>query len=352
MRVTHMNPSELLEKYNPVLVTLPRDVLRHRPWNRVYQVVRRQRGDYQPCTAEFFLSFVAQTRRKKAWSPTSVTEPSLPAPTGLLPLKAMVEAARREDIAEWELDIATIKSREPDQAWAAYGMMLERERTLAEPVVYGRFFAGPPVVLQYWYLYVYNDAPNKHEGDWEMVQLLMKDGPEGDPVPDRAGYSGHAGGFWRDWAGVEKQHGRPVAYIARGSHAAYFEHDPHGHRTNSLPTHKGFPQPIDALWNRLVMIFQDTAVFLRLNDHTAPNPTHEAGNPDCGEYLPPRLIVMPDHAELSQHPDFWWMRIDCAWGSSHARFFGSAGPPPPWRQNPKWNDPPLWMKGLPESSPQ
>ena len=341
-----MNTSELLEKYNPILITLPADVLRHRPWNRFYQVVRRLRGDYQPCSAEFFLSFVAQTRRKKTWSPASVTAPSLPEPTGLPGLRAMVETATRDDIAEWELDIATIKSQEPDQAWAAYGMMLERERNLRGPVVYGRCFPGPPVVLQYWYLYVYNDAPNKHEGDWEMVQFVMKDVADGDPVPDRAGYAGHAGGFWRTWQDVETQDGRPVVYVARGSHAAYFDHDPNGHRTNSLASRKGFPEPIDSLWNRLVLTIQDVAVFLRLQDRTAPNPRLEPDNPERGEQLALRLLVLPDHADLAQYPEFWWMRIDCAWGSSHARFFGSAAPPPPWRQNPKWDNPPLWMENL------
>lgn len=344
-----MDATQLLEKYNPVLVTLPADALRHRPWNRIYQLVRRRRGDYQPCSAEFFLSFVAQSSRKKSWSLLSVTEPSLPEPTGLTALRAMVEAARREDIADWELDLATIKSREPDQAWAAYGMMLEREKALSEPVVYGRFFAGPPIVLQYWYLYIYNDAPNKHEGDWEMVQIQMSDGAEGEPVPDRAGYSGHAGGYSREWKDVEKRaDGRPFVYIARGSHAAYFNHDKAGHKTNSLSAHKGFPQPLDLLWNRFVLGFQETATFLRLNDRTAANPEHDAYDPDCGDCLQPRLIVMPDPAEISQHPDFWWMRLDCAWGSSHARFFGSAGPPPPWRQNPKWDNPPLWLQSLVE----
>src|SRR5687767_3099365 len=101
MREIEMNASELLETYNPVLVILPRDVLKHRPWNRVYQIVRRPRGDYQPCSAEFFLSFVSQRPGKKPWSPMSVTEPSLPEPTGLAQLRALVESARREDIGKW-----------------------------------------------------------------------------------------------------------------------------------------------------------------------------------------------------------------------------------------------------------
>ena len=29
------------------------------------------------------------------------------------------------------------------------------------------------LALQYWFFYPYNDYTNKHEGDWEMVQLLL-----------------------------------------------------------------------------------------------------------------------------------------------------------------------------------
>ena len=42
----------------------------------------------------------------------------------------------------------------------------------AEPQVYGRAVVdGDVLVAQYWLYYVYNDWNDRHESDWEMVQL-------------------------------------------------------------------------------------------------------------------------------------------------------------------------------------
>lgn len=86
--------------------------------------------------------------------------------------------------------------------------------------------------LQYWLWYFYNDYQlalgfGTHEGDWECIQLRM--GIDGD-VPDVAVYAQHRHGAKRPWDDVEKLADRPdtpVAYIARGSHAAYFERGYH-----------------------------------------------------------------------------------------------------------------------------
>jgi hypothetical protein len=60
----------------------------------------------------------------------------------------------------------------------------------------------------------------EHEGDWEFVQLATVD-----PVGDRAvlmtasqHHSGEKREFWR----CELDAGRPVIYVALGSHAHYF----------------------------------------------------------------------------------------------------------------------------------
>src|SRR4051812_35846444 len=83
--------------------------------------------------------------------------------------------------------------------------------------------------LQYWYFYYYNDYnllgalvhAGRHEGDWEMVQVRL--GADG--RPDLAVYAQHAEAQGRPWDQVETVPGteRPVVYVARGSHAAYFE---------------------------------------------------------------------------------------------------------------------------------
>jgi hypothetical protein len=86
--------------------------------------------------------------------------------------------------------------------------------------------------LQYWFFYFYNDYnligsflhAGLHEGDWEMIQLRMHD-----RAPDLAVYCQHAGATSRDWRQVDRLPGseRPIVYVARGSHASYFEPGTH-----------------------------------------------------------------------------------------------------------------------------
>ena len=52
------------------------------------------------------------------------------------------------------------------------------------------------LALQYWFFYPFNDYTNKHEGDWEMVQLVFAadDAAEAlDQTPLEVGYSQHEG---------------------------------------------------------------------------------------------------------------------------------------------------------------
>jgi hypothetical protein len=82
--------------------------------------------------------------------------------------------------------------------------------------------------LQYWFYYFFNDynlagGIGLHEGDWEMVQLRM--GPDGGR-PDLAVYAQHVHAEQAPWEHVEKlpdSPDTPVVYVARGSHASYFE---------------------------------------------------------------------------------------------------------------------------------
>jgi hypothetical protein len=85
--------------------------------------------------------------------------------------------------------------------------------------------------LQYWLWYFYNDYRltanvGLHEGDWEMVQLRL----DADGAPDYAVYNQHKKAQRRPWDRVEKDKenpDRPVVYVARGSHASYFERGVH-----------------------------------------------------------------------------------------------------------------------------
>ena len=103
--------------------------------------------------------------------------------------------------------------------------------SIGPSVVYGRYevIAGT-TVLQYWLFYEHNlwSLPGlpfgavwqAHEGDWEVVQVVLDD----KQTPVEAAYSQHCTGQRRDWDDVETASGtsHPVVYVARGSHANYF----------------------------------------------------------------------------------------------------------------------------------
>lgn len=108
-----------------------------------------------------------------------------------------------------------------------------REMRVAHPelnnIMYGHAIeSNGRIWLQYWFWYFYNDYRlsfnlGLHEGDWEMVQLRMD---AGGTQPDLAVYAQHKYAAQRPWEQVEKsatQPDRPIVYVARGSHASYFD---------------------------------------------------------------------------------------------------------------------------------
>ncbi|MFW9911265.1 MAG: PKD domain-containing protein [Candidatus Thorarchaeota archaeon] len=83
------------------------------------------------------------------------------------------------------------------------------------------------VVVQYWFFYIYDDWVNNHEGDWEMIQLILP--PKGTSavenlVPEVAGYSWHnhieRSGWVFDVLSLFTTH--PVVFVEKGSHASGF----------------------------------------------------------------------------------------------------------------------------------
>ena len=89
--------------------------------------------------------------------------------------------------------------------------------------------AGVPgkLALEYWFYYYFNDFNNKHESDWEGIQLVF----DADTVeealltqPSEVGYAQHEGGERADWddGKLEKVGDHPVVYPAAGSHASYY----------------------------------------------------------------------------------------------------------------------------------
>jgi hypothetical protein len=85
------------------------------------------------------------------------------------------------------------------------------------------------LALQYWFFYPYNDYTNKHEGDWEMVQLVFdaSDATQAlDEVPVEVGFSQHEGlevSRWEDPKLEVIDGTHVVVRPAAGSHANFYE---------------------------------------------------------------------------------------------------------------------------------
>jgi hypothetical protein len=120
-----------------------------------------------------------------------------------------------------------------------------RQKALEKYAPYRDWRVYPPVyhyhlsqdrgyrVLQYWFLYVYNDwaahgGYNDHEGDWEVIYVFL----DARDQPQQVAYSRHVRipGLYEPltapWAEVEAlQATHPVVYVGCGSHASYLHQD-------------------------------------------------------------------------------------------------------------------------------
>jgi Vacuolar protein sorting-associated protein 62 len=165
----------------------------------------------------------------------------------------------------------------------------------ARPVVYGRR-AGP--WLQYWMLFAENGQDRgvlrtgRHEGDWEMVQYRLRRGRL-----VRAVYTQHSGAESCGPSNVRRARGRPVVFLARGSHAAYFRPG--------------------------------------LRDRTWPDPNDEADG--RGLRVRPRLVRVSE-----DRPP--WMAYDGRWGATRAGWVPGEmdSPRGPAFQGVRWSDPSAW----------
>jgi hypothetical protein len=157
------------------------------------------------------------------------------------------------------------------------------------PVVYARRSGG---WQQYWLWFEDNTQDRgilrsgRHAGDWEMVQYRL-DGSE-------AVYAQHGGAERCPSSELERRGGRPVVYVANGSHASYF--------------HAGTR---DRMW---------------------PDPNDEADG--RGSVQRPRAVRI----SASSPP---WMRYPGRWGGARAGWFPPEQPSPrgPALQGVRWDDP-------------
>ncbi|MEZ5115237.1 MAG: hypothetical protein R2737_03110 [Candidatus Nanopelagicales bacterium] len=187
------------------------------------------------------------------------------------------------------------------------------------PTVYARVATDPAhpeqLAVQYWFFWVFNDWNDKHEGDWEMVQLLFDADTAEQALasePTTVAYAQHEGSETADWSSdkVLRDGDHPAVYPGQGSHAAYFT---------------------QAQW-----FGKSAAAGFGCDDTTAP-----------GEELRPEVVLLPD-AVTSANDPFAWLGFTGRWGQKEASF--NNGPTGPNTKD-QWDAPVTWVvdEGRPDA---
>ena len=186
------------------------------------------------------------------------------------------------------------------------------------PVTYAHIVRdeNPPyITIQYWLFYFYQDWFNKHEGDWEFIDVILTD----DEKPAWVFYSQHYSGARRSWESTPKEDAtHPVAYVARDSHANYFAGD------------ENYPHSRN-IGNKQIILMDRTGASGR---------------------LVPDVILIPTREELAAHPGSWpgteWLMYRGRWGET-AVYGDFNGPYGPADKGEQWDSPYAWaMKQPPD----
>jgi hypothetical protein len=177
--------------------------------------------------------------------------------------------------------------------------------------MYARVVTDPAypneLALQYWFFYVFNDFNDKHEGDWEMIQL---DFDAATPVqalrtkPALVGYSQHQGAESAHWGDSKLQiidGTHPVVYAALGSHANYY--------TSALHLGRSAAQGVGC------------------DDTSGPS-----------MQVTPKVALMPTDKAAYLHA-YPWLGFQGHWGEEHKGFYnGPTGP----NTKVQWTEPIAW----------
>ena len=176
--------------------------------------------------------------------------------------------------------------------------------------------AGHPDVLalQYWLYWYYNDWNNKHESDWEFVQLLFPASTVSEALatePSSVGYAQHEGGERADWDDdkLQREGLHPVVYSSQRSHASYFSQATYMGRGAS----EGFGC-----------------------DDTEQPSTRVA----------PEVVVLPAET-VTPDDTLAWIGFEGRWGERHGG--PNNGPTGP-NTKPQWTAPVTWQEDLRDAS--
>jgi hypothetical protein len=167
------------------------------------------------------------------------------------------------------------------------------------------------IAVQYWFFYYFNPWNNRHEGDWEMIQLIFDAANLHDAYergPAELGYSQHSGGEAAEWADkkLSKEGEHPVVYVAQGSHANHYGPN----------------------------------VYLGRGEEKTGVGCDDARGPH--RRIAPEPILIPSAIVLPSSP-FAWLTYDGTWGErAGGQFDGPHGP----NLTRSWRDPFAWQNTL------
>lgn len=166
------------------------------------------------------------------------------------------------------------------------------------------------LALQYWMYYPFNDFNNKHESDWEMVQIEFDAATASEALtmtPARTVYSAHEGSEQADWGSgklqvVDGTH--PTVFVSSGSHSNHY----------------------------------DSALFLLRSGSQGLG---------CDSTLDPAPGVVPVVKTIPSNPaaaarQYPWTRYQGGWGQAEARSFYN-GPTGPEAKG-SWTHPFTWSR--------
>jgi RsiW-degrading membrane proteinase PrsW (M82 family) len=281
---------ELAQRYAPVLYFHPQEIFRPQPVDVIVEQARLRRS-------------------RRLWFDTNVL-------LTLDPLDLFdFESDRNHFLDVWYGDEGGSAYTNYSAHQAFYEAALSPEAGGPPVTVYAHVVRDEMgrITVQYWALYFYNDWFNKHEGDWEMVQVMLG----ADARPEWVVLSQHHGGTRRAWCQAPVEGGtHPAAHVALGSHANYFVGD------------ELFPNSQEIADRRITIL-----------DRTGA----------AGRVIP-EVILLPERDQLATAPHDWpdaiWLPFRGRWGEAAAQSdFG--GPLGPADKGDQWERPYAWGMAQP-----
>lgn len=389
---TSLTPGErqdLAFRYRPCLVVFPERQDLGPPY-RTDELAYLVGADYHPRSVDLLLRHARFRSGRAQWLPdlpgtTSIEqvraslgsandrESSLEIPWlhGGNPLKIMrhLFPFGRQFRAHWAVPVPKSECGCSHVVWERYMRIIDGDsarrpeeqryrHTLYARVLEGRELPDIPeshplastIAVQYWWYFFYNDAWNRHQSDWEGVTVFLLPMPDGGYKPLGAAYGNHDLGRWRRWQDLQRvddgkrasgEGSHPLVYVARGSHASYFESNPNGYhpamtRTLRLPFFGDYRIPSQ-------FVLETRSAIDWVADAHSASRNGAALLIDNVRVMPPEAVLR-DTEQLLQDDEWWWLAYRGLWGSPEVLpFFGGSGPRGPREQGIRWSNPFQWV---------